>query len=641
MTETRRRFLELGMGGAANLLLSGRGRLCASPLDDDRAGAVCNPISELIKLEVKLAHWIRGHQEKILKAPLGVSRAKHVWVDYGFRWPAFTLTHLYKTQHADNSLYQERWCADLAMQLIDKEVACWHHTRDRGGRIGTGETPHYVVAYVLDQLGDRVSERRREQWREHEQAWVDQALVRPLGLTGGYHDSWRMTALYRLGKVFSQPAWCDRGVLLFKQLLARQTKEGFWEDDRHHGPSARYCGLMLPSLAWMYRWTSDEAFGDAARRLADFMATYAYPDGITVGAFDGRDCNVMGYFPICPGLELTESGRAYSARTFALWKDIGVTRDVTKAAQSTRDLARVAFYSADTCEYLSQFAPKPSQVIASKSPLPMDRDRVLENHTAEFDGLMARKGPWIVSLSSQNSNVRGIYRLERQSRIEIWHEDARLIMGGGHNHPDRTIPHANVILDNGYAGPSHFGTSPADESNKISRHYYRSRVARSSVVEGVPQLQTVFGHGTVRFRFLVENNLCKVQADWDVHGIERLCLQLPLVVWRGARLHIDGKQQADETYRLRPVNSGIQMLGGPFNSSVTVELPEGVPAAVHFPLWTGVFHGGAEEHRKDDPIRHWYDLALISCQWTKPPATGRAEFRINVGRTGGKDSLEK
>ena len=77
---------------------------------------------------------------------------------------------------------------------------------------------------------------------------------------------------------------------------------------------------MLPSLAWMYRWTQDEDFLNAARKLADFMATFVYPDGVTVGAFDGRNSNVMAYFPICPGLELSARGRAYNTRAFRLWQ---------------------------------------------------------------------------------------------------------------------------------------------------------------------------------------------------------------------------------------------------------------------------------------------------------------------------------
>jgi hypothetical protein len=592
-----------------------------------------DPVAELIKLEVKLAHWIRGKQTDILEAPLNVGRANWLWVDYGFRWPAFTLVQLFTTKHPDNPLFGVEWCADLAMQLIDKEVAYWHYDRDRGRSISTGETPHYVAAYVLERLGNRVAGQRRRDWLEHEAAWAAQALERPQGITGGYHDSWRMTGLYRLGKVLDQPEWSEMGVFFFRQLLALQTKEGFWEDSRHHGPSARYCGLMLPSLAWMYRWTGDEAFGAAARRLADFMATYAYPDSLTIGAFDGRNSNTPGFFPICPGLELTPRGRAYGARAFALWHKLGMFGDVQRAVQSTRDLPRLAFYAADTCEYLSRYAPQPSDAIDAGASLPIDRNGFLENQTAGFDGLMNRKGPWVVALSSQNSDMRGTFRLERQSRIEIWHERTGLLVGGGHNRHDWPVPHANVILDNGFAGTSAFGAAPAGSPGRISEHYYRPRVAQSRIVDGTPELRLIFGHGTVRFRFAFPDVGCvRINADWSVRRVKRLCLQLPLVLGRDAGLWLEGQEQVRGDYALREARNRIEVQSsGPYGSSVKLLTPPQAACRVHYPLLTGVFHQGAEKHRENDPIRNYFDLALVSCQWDGPDETGQASFLLSLG----------
>jgi hypothetical protein len=49
---------------------------------------------------------------------------------------------------------------------------------------------------------------------------------------------------------------------------------------------------------------------------------------------------------------------------------------------------------------------------------------------------------------------------------------------------------------------------------------------------------------------------------------------------------------------------------------------------VHYPLLTGVFHGGAEKQRESDPIHNPFTLALVSCQWTKPAKTGQASFGL-------------
>ena len=71
------------------------------------------------------------------------------------------------------------------------------------------------AAYLLQTLATRIDGKRRNAWLEHEETWVKQALTRPLGRTGRYHDSWRFTALYQLGQVLNQPEWSERGVELF------------------------------------------------------------------------------------------------------------------------------------------------------------------------------------------------------------------------------------------------------------------------------------------------------------------------------------------------------------------------------------------------------------------------------------------
>jgi hypothetical protein len=586
-----------------------------------------NPIAELIRLEVRLAHWVRKQSQLILEAPLGESRHNWVWVDYGFRWPAYTLTHLYSTQHPDNPLFGEKWCLDLALHLLDKEVDFWRYGREGGRPISTGETPHYVAAYVLQALEDRIDGKRRESWLEHEETWISQALRRPLGMTGGYHDSWRMTAMYSLGQVLGQSEWCEMAVYLFKRLLSLQTREGFWEDGRHHGPSARYCGLMLPSLAWMYRWTQDNAFRDAAMKLADFIATFAYPDALTVGAFDGRNSNSLAYFPICPGLELTDKGRAYNFRAFQLWREMGMFQEVSRAAQSSRDLARLAFYSADTCRYLELYAPNPKGIV-SDGPLPIEQKNVLESHSSQFEGLMFRSGPWVGALSGQNSEMKGVFRLERESRIEVWHETARLIVGGGHHRQDWRIPHANAILDTGYAGPTDFGVPVGEGMEQVPRVYYKPRIARSEFVNNSGKLVLEFGHGVITcwLKFLTAGEAV-IEFSWDIRHLQKLCLQLPLTVWVGSSVTLDGAVLGQDEYRKIPGGKNLNVKT-PFGCEILLSFPQDVPTRIHYPIQTGVFHIGAEKHRKLDPISNPFDILLISCQWSPPEERGGSVFKL-------------
>ena len=114
-TSSRREFLSMSVAGSTGLMfLPG----IAENTQDDISSL--DPIAALMQLEVKLAEWVRERSEEILKAPLGISRHDWLWVDYGFRWPALTLAHLYSTKHQENSLFGEQWCVDLAIDLVTR-----------------------------------------------------------------------------------------------------------------------------------------------------------------------------------------------------------------------------------------------------------------------------------------------------------------------------------------------------------------------------------------------------------------------------------------------------------------------------------------------------------------------------------------
>lgn len=80
---SRRRFLSTGATAALAL---GAGRGAVIPRDD--------PITRLLPLEMRLAHWIRQERESILQAPPDGPGNAVPWADYGFKWPAYTLAHL-------------------------------------------------------------------------------------------------------------------------------------------------------------------------------------------------------------------------------------------------------------------------------------------------------------------------------------------------------------------------------------------------------------------------------------------------------------------------------------------------------------------------------------------------------------------
>jgi hypothetical protein len=389
---------------------------------------------------------------------------------------------------------------------------------------------------------------------------------------------------------------------------------------------------MLPSLAWIYRWTGDEAFKQAAEKLIAFLTRFVYPDGISVGPFDVRNSNVLAYFPTCAGLELTTTGRAYSARAFRLWHDLGLFTEVSRSMVCTRDLARLAFYVADTVRYLSQFAPRLEQVVDARGQLAIDRDGVLENHSAAFDGLLVRQGPWVLALSSQDPDYprqgKSPYMLDGQSRVELWHPQARLVLGGGHSHRSWAIPFANVFILTDQSGQSEFGRPPAGLTREARNACFMPQHVSTRVQDGSPELELRFAQGTVRFRFdLRDEHRVEIVAAWQVEQVKGLCLQLPVVVWRGAEFRVDGTKQTGTMDQGRVVRRGIEVTSGPWNTPFRLQVPEGVPCRAHYPLTTGQFH---DLPLLEDPIRNPFDLALVSSQWLAPPKMGRATFVVSL-----------
>ena len=141
-----------------------------------------------------------------------------------------------------------------------------------------------------------------------------------------------------------------------------------------------------------------------------------------------------------------------------------------------------------------------------------------------------------------------------------------------------------------------------------------------------PELVLIFAHGTVTFRFaLAERDRCDIQTSWDVRHVSRLCIQLPIVVWHGAKVLFDGQEAAGRAYTRYSVKRDVQAVGGAFESRLTVRMPDGAACGVHYPLPILRTYGGLFENETFDPP---FELALASCQWSTPGNTGRAVFTV-------------
>jgi len=477
----------------------------------------------------------------ILAAP--VPGPSHQWGHTNYRHPAFTLCYLYQCEHPANPLRGDAWLREAAIRLIDTFVAAREAERATRPRMAETEWPPYIACYATRVLGRGLDAARLGRWRRYVEDWVAVALTRPAFFTSPNHELWRFWVLLTAGRTYDEPDWCETALAMTHQLLHWQTPEGFWEEGVHHGPSMKYNHLALAPLAWLYRATGDETIGRAARRLAEFMVRYTFPDGATVGCFDGRQSMSPGYFaPACPGLELAPGGFTLVQRMIDQRERLGALDDVRAIGSSNWYAYFDLVFVTDACRYFEELGGGAG---AEDAPLPLDANgAVAANHSVTFDGVAARSGPWVVALSGQRSDIpkigSWIYRLERQSRVSLWHERAGVVIGGGHNLTRQAVPLANVILITGDGPTVEYGRVIAPDPDE-ARSTTICRAAETDWADGVGRLTVHFLHGSVTFEVVpIDAQTAEVRFTWSVRGVERLAVQVPVVVWRGAEIAIPG-----------------------------------------------------------------------------------------------------
>ena len=587
-------------------------------------------LSELVRLEVMYVRDIfYRDRDGILAARPTEDGEPDGFAHYNYFTPAYVLARLSRLDRPDNPFFNDERLASDATALTDKWADTWDVRRAAGMKAHSAEWPPLIAALNLDLLGDAIGESRRGRWIDFIERWADLALERPYGFTSPNHEAWRQVALFRAGEILGRSDWKSAAHDFCRRELKYQTAEGFWEEGPGFGPSMKYNHLMLSPLAWMFRLTGDEAIGAAAGRLAEFMAKYSFPDGTTVGAFDGRQSTSPGFFaPVCPGLELHPCGRTLNARGLQLWKDVGMADDPVFFTASPWYAHFGNFFLADAFDYYEAFGTEDD--FDASEALPVDGPAVLENRSSAFDGVMVRRGAWVGAVSGQNTvaplRAPSVFELERQSRIEIWHESARLLVGGGHSSVLSEYPLANAILDTGWAGETSFGKVGAD-ADRRRRSYYVPHGVESSARDDGWSLSLVFAHGTVDFDGVFESDeACRIDAAWDVRRVKRLHVQIPAIVWRGATLAADGTP-VGESFASTPADRSVAIEGGPFSSRVVFEVPE--RSRVNYPL--DILREYVREVHCPDRNRPPFRIATICRMIENPPERGTLTFRIRVG----------
>lgn len=588
-------------------------------------------VAALLQHQTLFLRHVRDEAQQILAAreePNSPSSYAHE----NFKYAALSLVVLYRLRHPANTLRGEPWVKELAIQLI----ARW--LEDFEGRTLPSmrymsilcEWPAYILSQAVELLGEEMDPQLRERSRRFVVAWAELGMKEPFFYTAPNHEAWRSLALWRAGTVFAEKSWQDRALFFTRQLCRLQTHEGFWEEVRHHGPSMKYNCLMLSPLAWLYRLTGDEELRAPVERLARFMARWTFPDGTTVGAFDGRQSTSPAFFgPVCPGLELIGEGVTLNQRGLELWELRGMLSEARNLGPSIWYAHFSSFYFADAIRYYAEAAGETPPA----KPLAVDSDvRSIENHSYSFDAVLRRQGAWTLAASGQMSDLLkdapDVFRLERQSRLELWHQSAGVILGGGHNLAGAAVPLANVVMATDHDGRVEYGqVDPPDTS--ASRSLYLPRALETAMEGDRCRLTLHFGHGSVSWLgWAQDDGRFILQADWHLAGATRLCLQLPMVLWQGGELCADG----------RPLDAAATALSEPVHRVEMTDHRLGAGTQLLVPsVGQTRIRPGLEPLRtygKLFPVEHFdtpFRIILVSTQIDEPPASGSARWEVTVG----------
>jgi len=530
--------------------------------------------------------------------------------------PCYPLAYLYKTEHPLNPFFGNKEIRDQAIAICD------HIVKEKS----VLEWPLYSLSQVYGLLEEELDEGRRQSWLAYASYYLETRGIRPFFYTSFNHEAWNAMAILRAGQVFSRSEWIDRATGMMHQLIKVQNKLGYFDEGPHHGPSMKYNQAQLAPMLLFVDYTGDQEVLASAKKLADFMIRYSFPDGSLMSCFDGRQDWYIGYFgSLCYGMDRWAMGKEHNRRIWQTRKKWGIFSTESPFYSLSDWYAYFAFnFLLD--EYLSL---KPDAPVEA---LPQDSDAYfLYEESSSFAGGFARKHRWITALSAINSSIPKIgnstYRLERQSRLDIWHEKPGLIIGGGHNMKESEVPLANFHVLTGYNEVDcDFGRLTGGSwYDKLAVYTPRALNADISLERQV--LKESFGQGDVSFTVtpLDEENL-QILFSYDLFSVKELYVQLPLIVYYNTGISIDGRALENKD-RVHELVDCVELSNPTTESLVRIDVPEGFEVALRPPVQPLRWYAGDHGAQRFEPF---YDIRLLSVRIKEPEKRGSGEFRIKI-----------
>ena len=594
-----------------------------------------NIIEGLIQQQIEFAKHIRKELPNIISSGAGSGTMDDVsnYSDANYKLCANGLALLYKLNHPKNTLYGAVWLKEGAIQLLEKfleNVELLPDGTSKLKEIGS-EWYAYTVTQVVKTLEKEVSAEIKLKAKAYVEAYAHHAMEEPMFFTAFNHESWRCWTLYNAGIYFKKPEWCERSIFFMHQLLNCQTAEGFWEETTHHGPSMKYNQLMLSPMAWLSQLSKDAKIKAAATRLSGFMSRWTFPDGTTVGTFDGRQStSLMLFSPVVPGLEFTDTGAELNRRGVALWESRGCLTEERALGNSTWYAHFSSFSIADSLWYYLDYP-----VAEKKASLELDQENIaIENHTVIFDGVMKRWKNWVFATSGQNTDIPrsgpSVYRLERQSRMELWHESCGVVLGGGHNITGWDVPYANILLDTNGEVANEFGFVEQSKrrSGRATKAVYIPRHLITSVKNNKVVLEQMFGHGTFVFECSpISDTEFQINLNWDLRGVKKMYLQIPMLLWRKGEMIVDGKEFNGREKGLTNAISKAVFKDNMKKTVATITPPSGYTTKVRTGLSQIRSYGELFQNERFDPP---YYINMVSTEVMKPSDKGSVQWRISI-----------
>ena len=286
----------------------------------------------------------------------------------------------------------------------------------------------WVEAVAL--LGDRLDTARQEAWRVTFLAFAEhiKSICVDMETFDGVipnHGIWGHATFYRIGQLYGRDEFCELAAGAFERVFAAQTADGcFREGDTDVGmpgtPVTSYNVVSLMAINMYHGYTGDPAAAAALEKGWHWWHDFLFPDHTTPPALDCRQ--VYAHAPASGPRQHTLPAWFYNKPEIRASCEDGWRARARNATQSNQSIGFLGL----------QYDKIRAEVEPASHEWP-EYTRMREE-----EACIRRRHQWHAVLCGATndycSNVElPLWRLERQSLINLFHEELGLIIGSAHS----------------------------------------------------------------------------------------------------------------------------------------------------------------------------------------------------------------